>query len=129
MAQVNITIGGKLFRMACDDGQEEHLTGLGAEVDRLITELRGNFGEIGDQRLTMMAAITLADRRAEADRVIERLKDELASTRAAQDAEAQRFENAQFGLARAVDVAAQQIEAAAQRLSGRELENDTGAAA
>jgi len=129
MAQVNVTIGGKLFRMACDDGQEEHLTGLAAEVDRLISKLRGSFGEIGDQRLTMMAAITLADRLAEADRASELLKGELASARAAQAVEAERFENAQFGMARAVDVAAQQIEAAAQRLVGREREQDAGEAA
>ena len=129
MAQVNVTIGGKLFRMACDDGQEEHLIGLAEEVDGLIQELRGNFGEIGDQRLIMMASITLADRRGEADRTIKRLKEEVASANSAQAADAERFENAQFGLARAVDVAAQQIEAVAQRLGGRERESDTGEAA
>ncbi len=129
MAQVNVTIGGKIFRMACDDGQEEHLIGLAEEVNGLISELRSNFGEIGDQRLTMMAAITLADRRVEADRTIERLKDEVASATSAQAADAERFENAQFGLARAVDVAAQQIEAVAQRVAGRERESDAGEAA
>ena len=34
MAQVNVTISGKTYRMACDDGQEEHLTGLAERLDR-----------------------------------------------------------------------------------------------
>ena len=116
MAQVNVKISGKSYRMACDDGEEEHLIGLAERLNGLIEELRGNFGEIGDQRLTMMAAITMADRHAEAERTIKRLQAELADAERARSAEAERFENAQFGLARAVDATAQQIEAVAQKI-------------
>jgi cell division protein ZapA len=129
MSQVNVTISGKLYRMACDDGQEEHLMGLAEEVNGLIEEFRGNFGEIGDQRLTMMAAITLADRRAEADRLVQRLQAELASAEETRAADAERFENAQFGLARAVDVAAQQIEAVAKRIGAHGGDAGEGEAA
>ena len=129
MAQVNVTISGKLYRMACDDGEEEHLIGLAERLNGLIEELRGNFGEIGDQRLTMMAAITMADRHAEAERTIERLQGELADAEQARTAAAEQFENAQFGLARAVDVAAQQIEAAAQKIGALAGESGDGEAA
>ena len=54
--------------MACDDGEEEHLGELADYLDRTIERLRGEFGEIGDYRLTVMAAITMADERAEAGR-------------------------------------------------------------
>jgi cell division protein ZapA len=118
MAEVNVTIGGRHYRMACDDGQEEHLVGLAHEIGGLIEKLRGSFGEIGDQRLTMMAAITMADQHAEAERAIEQLRDQLASAEAARAMEAERFENMQAGLARAVEIAAQQIEAAAHKISG-----------
>jgi cell division protein ZapA len=129
MAQVNVTISGRLYRMACDDGQEEHLIGLAGEIGRLIEELRGSFGEIGDQRLTMMAAITMADRCAEAERTIEQLRDRLASVEAARAADAERFENAQAGLARVVELAAQQIEAAADRIGATVIEANEGEAA
>ena len=65
MAQVNVTISGKTYRMACEDGQEEHLAGMAEQLNQSIEQLRDRFGEIGDQRLTVMAAITLADQNAE----------------------------------------------------------------
>ena len=55
MAQVNVTINGKVYRMACEDGQEGHLQGLAARLDQMIDQLRGSFGEIGDQRLRGIA--------------------------------------------------------------------------
>lgn len=129
MAEVSVTIGNRQFRMACDDGQEEHLLGLANEIGGLIEKLRGNFGEIGDQRLTMMAAITMADRHAEAERTIEQLRDQLANVEAMRAAETERFENAQIGLSRAVESAAQQIEAAAQKIGGAGADVDEGEAA
>ena len=62
-AQVTVTIAEKVYRIACDDGQEEHLRRLAAEVDAKIEEMRKAFGEIGDNRLTVMAAITFLDER------------------------------------------------------------------
>ena len=43
------------------DGEEEHLKGLAASLDAKIEEMRVTFGEIGDMRLHVMAAITMAD--------------------------------------------------------------------
>ena len=53
MSQVNVTINGRQFRMACEDGQEGHLQQLAKDLDERIAALRGQFGEIGDARLTM----------------------------------------------------------------------------
>ena len=78
MAQVKVTISGKTYRMACDDGEEAHLAGLAERLDRSIEQLRARFGEIGDQRLTVMAAITLADQQAEAERRLAQLEAEVA---------------------------------------------------
>jgi cell division protein ZapA len=61
MAQVTVTIDGKSYRMACDDGQEAHLEGLAAYFEGRVQEMRTSFGEIGDMRLTIMAAITASD--------------------------------------------------------------------
>ena len=61
MAQVSVTINGRQFRMTCEDGQEEHLEKLARELDARIGGLRAKFGEIGDTRLTVMAAITVVD--------------------------------------------------------------------
>ncbi|MCX7317851.1 MAG: cell division protein ZapA, partial [Hyphomicrobiales bacterium] len=53
MGQVTVTIADKIYRIACDDGQEAHLMALAAELDRRIDDMRQAFGEIGDSRLTV----------------------------------------------------------------------------
>ena len=79
MAQVNVTISGKSYRIACEDGQEDHLRTLASKLDQSIVQLRERFGEIGDQRLTVMAAITLEDRIQELEQRLEALQDEIAA--------------------------------------------------
>ena len=74
MAEVTVTIAGRNYRMACDDGQEEHLLRLGDLVDQKIADMRASFGEIGDMRLTVMAAIVIADELADARRKLDELR-------------------------------------------------------
>ncbi|MBH0239388.1 cell division protein ZapA [Methylobrevis albus] len=85
MAQVTVTIAGKTYRMACDDGQEEHLFGLARRLDETIDELRRVFGEIGDQRLIVMSAITIFDRLSETERRLRGLEAEVTSLRESRD--------------------------------------------
>ena len=66
MAQISVTINARQYRMACADGQEDHLTRLAADVDQRIQAMRNQFGEVGDMRLTIMGAITIADELADA---------------------------------------------------------------
>ncbi|MGB8186777.1 MAG: cell division protein ZapA, partial [Pseudolabrys sp.] len=66
MAQIVATIAGRQFRLACEDGQEDHLQSLAKDIDQRIISLRRKFGEIGDTRLTVMAALMLADEMNEA---------------------------------------------------------------
>jgi cell division protein ZapA len=77
MAQVTVSIAGRSYRMACDDGQEEHLLSLGRMLDEKIEELRAGFGEIGDMRLAVMAAITMADELSESRRRVAMLEREV----------------------------------------------------
>lgn len=84
MAQVNVLIAGRSYRMACSDGEELHLKGLAARLDAKINELRESFGEIGDGRITVMAAITMADQLSEAERRIGALEADLERLRGEQ---------------------------------------------
>jgi len=118
MGQVNVTISGKTFRMACDDGQEEHLAALGQRLSDTIEYLREQFGEIGDQRLTVMAAITMADQYAETERRLHQVEGEIAGLEEARAALAERQEMAEADLARVIEVLANRLEAVAARLSG-----------
>ena len=79
MPQVTITVGGRQYRLSCDEGEELHLAGLGEKLDTMMSELREAFGEIGDQRLTVMAAILALDRLDEAEKKVEAVKADMSS--------------------------------------------------
>ena len=82
MAELAVMIDGRVYRVACDEGEEVRLGDLAQLVDAKISALRQRFGEIGDQRLIVMAAITLADERAEANTRVRELEAELARLKA-----------------------------------------------
>jgi cell division protein ZapA len=75
MAQVSVTIDNRKYRVACNEGEETRLGQLAAMIDGKITELRASFGEIGDQRLVVMAALTIADSLAEARDQLEAMRE------------------------------------------------------
>ncbi len=107
MAHVSVTIDNRKYRLACNEGEEARLEQLAAMIDGKITELRSSFGEIGDQRLVVMAALTIADSLSEA-------RDQIESER----------ERARAALARSDAVSAQvdalgaRLEALANQLAG-----------
>jgi cell division protein ZapA len=109
MAQVNVTINGKVYRMACEDGQEGHLQGLATRLDGMIDQLRGSFGEIGDQRLTVMAAIMAMDELAEANRKIKGLEAENRSLRETRVAVIEHRDQIEAEIARRIELAANRI--------------------
>ncbi len=118
MAQVSVTINGRVYRMACDDGQEQHLIALGQQLSKTIDELRESIGEVGDQRLTVMAAITLADDLSEAKNRLARLEEEVGRLSAAEAHAAARAEASEGQLVAALEAASGRLEQAAMRLSG-----------
>ena len=117
MAQVIVTINGRQFRMACEDGQEEHLTRLAHDFDQRIGELRAKFGEIGDTRLTVMAALTIADQLFEAVGRIRKLEGELATREDAAVSAADRDQGTDQTVVSALNSAAERIESLTKELN------------
>lgn len=117
MAQINVLIAGRNYRMACSDGEEDHLRGLAARLDGKITELRGAFGEIGDSRITVMAAITFADQLSEAERRISHLQNEMDALRAGLAGDDARSAAMAEAVALALGDAAGRIEGIAHRIN------------
>ncbi|MEW6255191.1 MAG: cell division protein ZapA [Pseudomonadota bacterium] len=117
MAQVSVTIAGRQYRMACDEGQEEHLIRLARDVDARISQLRTAFGEIGDQRLTVMAAVTIADELFEARARIRALESDLDGQRDARASALARIEASEEAVARTIDEAAEKLEKLAREIA------------
>ena len=117
MPQVSVTINGRQFRMACEDGEEPHLLRLAEEIDQRITRLRERFGEIGDTRLTVMAALTLADELRDSKEKLARMEPELAKLQDTNVASAERAVATQTAITAALNAAAERIESITRRLN------------
>jgi cell division protein ZapA len=117
VSQVSVTISGRQFRMACEDGQEDHLRGLALALDERIVALRGKFGEIGDARLTVMAALMIADELSETTKKLKRLEQDHAVLQDARGVDAERTGATQAAIAAAFTSAAERIEGLAKKLT------------
>ena len=117
MPQVTVTIAGKTYRIACGEGEESHLEGLAALYDARIQEMRSSFGEIGDMRLHVMAAITLADEMHETKRRVSALEAELAELRRFASSGDERSQAVEARLAEGVHRAAERLEQLARSLN------------
>jgi cell division protein ZapA len=117
MNHINVTINGRQYRMACEDGQETWLLNLAESLESRIQNLRGKFGEIGDARLTVMAALTVCDELADAGSRIRSLEEELAALRDIRAAAADRAKATQIAVANALNSAADRIEKTTQVLN------------
>jgi cell division protein ZapA len=118
MAQVAINIAGRVYRVACDEGEEEHLGELAKLVDGKIAGMRQQFGEMGDQRLTVMAAVTIADELSESRRRVSELEAELAEIRGDVSNVLRGRDEWLDRIADSLSDAAARIETAAQDLNG-----------
>jgi cell division protein ZapA len=116
MAQVNLTVNGRVYRMACEDGEEEHVEELGQRFDAAIDELRGALGEIGDQRLMVMAGILMTDRLNDAERRLAEAEEAVRSLRDVRSDTAMRIEGLEQNFAESLLHAAARIERIAERL-------------
>lgn len=112
MPQVAVQINGKTYRMACDEGQEAHLLDLAQRFEKTITSLKGSFGEIGDQRLTVMAGIMVQDELVELKRKVAGMEAELAELRTNSASDQQ-----QVDIAAALVKTAERIEAVTRKMS------------
>lgn len=61
MSDVTLTINGRSYRVACEDGQENELYALGNEMKLHVENLVRSFGQIGESRLLLMAGLMMAD--------------------------------------------------------------------
>lgn len=117
MSQINVTINGRQYRMACEEGQEVRLLKLAESLETRIQSLRGKFGEIGDARLTVMAALTVCDELVDAGNRIRTMEQELTELRDFRNAAVERARLTQTAVVNALNSAAERIEKSTQVLN------------
>ena len=117
MSHINVTINGRQYRMAFEEGQEVRLLRLAENLESRVESLRGKFGEIGDARLTVMAALTVCDELVDANLRIMNLEKELGTLRDVRVAAVDRAKATQTAVANALNAAAERIERTTQVLN------------
>ncbi|MBH5399403.1 cell division protein ZapA [Bradyrhizobium sp. CNPSo 4010] len=117
MSHINVTINGRQYRMACEEGQEVRLLKLAETLETRIQSLRGKFGEIGDARLTVMAALTVCDELIDTTNRVRTLEQELTELRDFRNAAVERARMTQTAVVNALNAAAERIEKSTQILN------------
>lgn len=74
MAQIDITVNDRIYKVTCDDGQEPRLQRLAAYIDGEVAALVRELGQIGDARLILLAALTISDELFEAKKKLAELE-------------------------------------------------------
>ena len=117
MSHINVTINARQYRMACEEGQEVRLLKLAESLETRIQSLRGKFGEIGDARLTVMAALTVCDELVDVGNRIRTMEQELTELRDFRNAAVERARMTQTAVVNALNSAAERIEKSTQVLN------------
>jgi len=78
MAQVVVNVNNHSYTLACDDGEEAHLTELAGQIDQRVVELKKDVKSAGEQQLLLMSGLLLADELLLANERIQELEETIA---------------------------------------------------
>ncbi|MDP7164037.1 MAG: cell division protein ZapA [Alphaproteobacteria bacterium] len=116
MAQVEVTVNGRTYVVACEDGEEAHLEELAEYLNGQVKELAESLGQVGEARLILMAGLLLADELFDAVNQIKTLQGEVeAAGEAGKQALGKAGEQAagdMGALAKRIDEVAQRLQSA-----------------
>jgi len=117
MPLVNVMVNSRAYTIACDAGEEEHLKELAAHVDGKMKELLGSVGQVGDQKLLLMAAVLITDELFEARARLDGHAKKVGELSNAQAELGQRASESEAGAAAALEEAAARLERIVERLN------------
>jgi cell division protein ZapA len=116
MPLVNVMVNSRAYTIACDAGEEEHLKELAAHVDGKVKELIGPVGQVGDQKLLLMAAVLITDEFFEARARLDGHAKKVGELSNAQAELGARANESEAGAAAALEEAAARLERIVERL-------------
>ena len=121
MGQVSVTLNGRTYRLECGEGEENHLIALAEYLGSHVDTMKRKFGQVGDDRLILMASLLVTDELWELRRQMQELKSALAEARRDRSVADESVKTVQGDLAQRVSSVADRLEMLNQRF-GSELQ-------
>ena len=110
MGQVSATLNGRTYRLECGEGEETHLIALAEYLSTHVDTMKRKFGQIGDDRLILMASLLVTDELWELRRQMQELKASIAEVRRDRSVADESAKSVQAELAQRVSAVADRLE-------------------
>ncbi|MBK5197215.1 MAG: cell division protein ZapA [Methyloceanibacter sp.] len=110
MGQVSVTLNGRTYRLECGEGEETHLIALAEYLSSHVDTMKRKFGQVGDDRLILMASLLVTDELWELRRQVQEMKSALAEARRDKSAGDESAKSFKADLAARVSAAADRLE-------------------
>jgi len=127
MGQVSVTLNGRTYRLECGEGEETHLIALAEYLGSHVDTMKRKFGQVGDDRLILMASLLVTDELWELRRQMQELKTSLAEARRDRSVADESTKSVQADLAQRVSAVAERLEMLNERF-GSEIQMPVSAA-
>ena len=62
MADVDIIINSRTYRISCKDGEEDRIKSLSSQINNEVKSLVSKIGQLGEARMILLAALVLLDK-------------------------------------------------------------------
>lgn len=119
MGQVSVTLNGRTYRLECGEGEETHLVALAEYLSSHVDTMCRKFGQVGDDRLILMASLLVTDELWELRRQIDQMKTALAEARRDKSAADESAKNVHADLTTRVSAAADRLELLNEQFGAR----------
>jgi len=118
MGQISVTLNGRTYRLECGEGEEAHLIELAEYLGTHVEDMKRKFGQIGDDRLILMASLVVLDELWELRRQMAQMKIAMAEARRDKAVADESARALQSDLAGRVSSVAQRLELLNERFGG-----------
>jgi cell division protein ZapA len=81
MGQVSVILNGRTYRLECGEGEEAHLIELAEYLGTRVEVVKRKFGQVGDDRLILMASLHVMDELWDLKRQMQDMKAAMAEAR------------------------------------------------
>jgi cell division protein ZapA len=118
LGEVSVTLNGRTYRLECGAGEEAHLIALAEYLGSHVDTMKRKFGQVGDDRLILMASLMVTDELWEVRRQMQEVKSAMTELRRDKSVADESAKSKRADVADAIGAAADRLEMLNERFAG-----------